>query len=346
MADKIRIAILGASGYTGAELLRLLPYHPHVEIVALSGDSQAGKPIADVYPHLSQLDLTLAKMQDIDFSAIDLVFCCLPHATTQPILAGLPPHLRIVDLSADFRLHDPEDYRFWYGHTHQAPEIQSQTVYGLTEWYRETIESTRVVANPGCYPTCSLLPLLPLVQAGLIDTQAITIDALSGVTGAGRKAAQPLLFSEVNDGAKAYGVGGHRHVAEIEQEVGLMAKQAVTASFTAHLVPMSRGMSATIHVALKPDVRLDQLREALHRRYHKEPFVELCAPGVIPTTHEVRGTNRCKIAVMADRRDGHAILVSVIDNLMKGASGQAIQNMNCMYGWPETTGLQLTAIFP
>lgn len=346
MNQPINIAILGASGYTGAELLRLLQHHPHANIAALSGDSQAGKPIAEVYAHLSGFNHTLVKHEDIDYDTIDLVFCCLPHGTTQPILAALPEHLRIVDLSADFRLHHLDAYAAWYGHAHQAAQLQKQAVYGLSEWQRNAVKNTRLVANPGCYPTCVLLAVLPLVQDGLIAPDRLTIDAMSGVTGAGRKASQPMIFSEINDGAKAYGVGGHRHVAEMEQEVSRIAAEEVHISFTAHLVPMSRGMCATIHVDLCADAKAAELRACLNATYGHEPFVYVCDEGVIPSTHEVRGTNQCRIAVVDDRRSGKAILVSVIDNLVKGASGQAVQNMNILYGLDETTALTQTAMFP
>jgi N-acetyl-gamma-glutamyl-phosphate reductase len=346
MTEKLNIAVLGASGYTGAELLRLLAYHPYANVTALSGESQAGKSIAEVYAHLSHLSHKLVKLEDIDYDAVDVVFCCLPHGTTQPVLAALPENVRIVDLSADFRLHSAEAYAHWYGHPHQALALQSEAVYGLTEHYRDQVRKARLVANPGCYPTCSLLALLPLLKAGAIKNEDIIIDAMSGVTGAGRAAKQPMLFSEVNDGAKAYGVGGHRHAAEIEQEVSLASGNDLQVCFTAHLVPMSRGMSATIHVKLADGMSADDLRDVLRETYAGEPFVQICEKGIIPSTHEVRGTNQCRIAVAHDRVAGKAILVSVIDNLVKGASGQALQNMNHMFGYEETVGLLHGAVFP
>lgn len=345
-ASTLRIAVLGASGYTGAELLRLLAYHPHVEIVALSGESQAGKPIGEVYPHLSHLPHTLVKLEDINYSAVDVVFCCLPHGTTQPVLAAVPEHVRIIDLSADFRLHDAAAYKEWYGHPHQALELQQQAVYGLTELARDAVQGARLVANPGCYPTCSLLPLVPLLRAKAIAAEGIIIDAMSGVTGAGRAAKQAMLFCEVNESAKAYGVGGHRHVAEMEQEASRAAGAALTLSFTAHLVPMNRGMSATIHATLAAGMSADDCHALLLQCYANEPFVSVCPLGVIPATHEVRGTNQCRMAVTADRVAGKLIIVSVIDNLVKGASGQAIQNMNRMFGFDETLGLTHGAVFP
>jgi N-acetyl-gamma-glutamyl-phosphate reductase len=341
----IKTAILGASGYTGAELLRLLEHHPQFHVAALTGDSQAGKAVGEIYPHLAHRDLPrLVKLEELDTSALDLIFCCLPHGTTQPIIAGLPESVSIVDLSADFRLHDPAQYEEWYGHLHQAASLQKTAVYGLTEWGRKKISAARLVANPGCYPTCSLLPLLPLVTAKLIDPQRITINALSGISGAGRSVKQEMLFTELEGGVSAYGIGRHRHTAEIEQELSGAAGMAVEVSFTPHLIPVTRGMLATIQVTLVKGASLTDLQETINTRYHAEPFVRLVKNA--PSTHAVKGTNRCHISVQPGRRAGEAILVSVIDNLGKGASGQALQNANLMLGLPETTGLVATAVFP
>jgi N-acetyl-gamma-glutamyl-phosphate reductase len=343
MTSSISVAILGASGYTGAELLRLLAQHPHAQVKALTGDSQAGKKIGEVFPHLATAyDLPLVKHEEVDYTAIDLVFCCLPHGTTQAIIAALPKSARVVDLSADFRLFDLDDYAKWYGHAHQAPSLQQEAVYGLTELVRSAVSKARLVANPGCYPTSILLPLLPLLKAKLIQTQHIAVASMSGVSGAGRKAAQGSLYTEVAEGLRAYGVGGHRHVAEIEQELANAAGESVTISFTPHLVPMNRGINSTMHVTGDADA----LRAHLVKTYQDEPFVYVCPKGIIPSTQEVRGTNQCRISVVADRRPGQAIIVSVIDNLVKGASGQAVQNMNAMFGLPETIGLPVVAMFP
>lgn len=346
LVRKINIAILGASGYTGAELLRWLRHHPQVHVAALTGESQSGKTLAEVYPHLGPLAHQLVRHEEVDFAAIDVVFCCLPHGTTQSVIAQLPNHLRVIDLSADFRLFDVDAYVTWYGHAHQAPALQETAVYGLSEWRAEAIARARLVANPGCYPTSILLPLLPLLEAKAIAADSIIVDSMSGVTGAGRKAVQASLYCEVNESVRAYGVGAHRHVAEIEQELALAAHQRLTISFTPHLVPMNRGISSTIHVQLAPDHSADTLRSQLQSRYADSPFVQICAPGHIPSTAEVRGTNQCRIAVVQDRAEGMAIMISVIDNLGKGASGQAIQNLNLMMGWPQTTGLEAFAIFP
>jgi N-acetyl-gamma-glutamyl-phosphate reductase len=341
-----RIAILGASGYTGAELVRLLHLHPCADIVALTGESQAGKEMREVYPHLSTLDLPrLVTIQDVDYAGVDVVFCCLPHATTQAVIASIPNHIKIIDLSADFRLSDVELYAKWYGHPHQAPELQKQAVYGLCEINRSQIAKARLVANPGCYPTCAQLPLIPLLKAGLIDPAAIVIDAKSGITGAGRAAKQANLFAEADGGISAYGVGSHRHMPEIEQGLSEAAGAAVTISFTPHLMPMNRGILSTIYVKRKVGVTHADLAQALHRAYDAEPFVTLLDHAA-PSTHMVRGTNHCFIGLFPDRVDGGAILVCAIDNLVKGASGQAVQNMNILCGYKETLALEQTALFP
>lgn len=341
--DKINIAIIGASGYTGAELIRILLNHPHASITLLTGDSQAGKDIGEVYPHLRFKNLPkLITVEQADFSKIDLVFCCLPHGTTQKVIAALPKHLKIIDLSADFRLSDVEQYAQWYGHAHQAVELQKEAVYGLTEVARDQVKNARLVANPGCYPTSASLPLIPLLKAGAILPDGIIIDSKSGVTGAGRAAKQATLFTEVNDGINAYGIASHRHAPEIEQNLG----KGVTVTFTPHLMPMNRGILSTIYVKLAGNHNADDLRTILQNIYDKEAFVHVVPAGVTPSTHQVRGTNDCVMGIFADRIPGQAIIVSVIDNLVKGASGQAVQNMNVMFGWPEITGLNLVAVFP
>lgn len=346
MSKSINTVILGASGYTGAELLRLLQNHPAFQIVALTGDSQAGKEMAEVYPHLRARGLPkLVKHQDVDFSKVDLVFCCLPHGTTQEIIAGLPNHVKIVDLSADFRLFDGAAYAEWYGHEHRAMQLQGEAVYGLTEHAREAVKKARLVANPGCYPTSVLLPLLPLITAKQIDTQSILVNSLSGISGAGRGAKQEMLFTELDGGVSAYGLGRHRHVAEIEQELRAAAGLSdVKISFTPHLVPLSRGMLSTIHVTLT-GATVDEARATLTKQYANEPFVQVLQQGS-PSSHQVRGTNQCFISLHEGRLKNELILVSVIDNLVKGASGQALQNANLMFGLPETTNLELTAVFP
>jgi N-acetyl-gamma-glutamyl-phosphate reductase len=345
---RARVAILGASGYTGAELLRLVGSHPGLEVTTLTADRQAGKPISDVFPHLAGLDLPpLVKIEACDWSSVDAVFCCLPHGTTQEVIAGLPQHLKIVDLSADFRLHDVESYAEWYGHAHQAPELQQQAVYGLTEHARPALAAARLCASPGCYPTGAQLPLIPLVKAGLIDADDIIIDAKSGVTGAGRAAKEGSLYAEVAEGIHAYGIASHRHAPEIEQGLSAAAGRPIVVNFTPHLMPMNRGILSTIYVRLQGGgATVTDLRRSLAQAYEGERFVRILPEGAAPATRHVRGSNLCLIGVFADRVKRRAILVSAIDNLVKGAAGQALQNMNVMLGCDEGWGLEARAMFP
>jgi N-acetyl-gamma-glutamyl-phosphate reductase len=346
-ANKLRIGILGASGYTGAELLRLLARHPGVDIRLLTADRQAGRPLGEIFPHLGTLDLPVpVKLAEADWSRLDLVFCCLPHGTSQEVIAGLPREVKIVDLSADFRLADVETYAQWYGHAHRAPQLQKEAVYGLTELARAAIATARLVANPGCYPTSAQLPLVPLIEAGEISPDDIIIDAKSGVSGAGRDAKQQNLFAEVTEGIQPYGIASHRHAPEIEQGLSRAAGRPITVNFTPHLMPMSRGILSSIYVRFANGASAESLRAALSARYAGEPFVRVLPSGRAPATRHVRGSNHCLIGVFADRMRGRAILVSVIDNLVKGASGQAIQNMNLMAGWAETTALDQQPLFP
>ena len=344
---RVRIAILGASGYTGAELLRILAHHPNAEITALTADRQAGKKIGAVFPHLARHDLPdLVAIPEVDWSKVDLVFCCLPHGTTQEVIAGLPKHLRVLDLSADFRLADPELYAKWYGHAHRAVELQREAVYGLTEIARNAIANARLVAVPGCYPTGAQLPLIPLVREAVIDADDIVIDAKSGVTGAGRAPKETSLFAEVSEGISAYGIANRRHMPEIEQGLSAAAGRQVTVTFTPHLMPMNRGILSTIYVKMAKGATIADLRQTLERAYEGEAFVHVLPAGQAPATHHVRGSNLCLIGLAQDRRSGRAILVSAIDNLVKGASGQAVQDMNVVLGIDETTGLQTEPLFP
>jgi N-acetyl-gamma-glutamyl-phosphate reductase len=342
-----RIAILGASGYTGAELLRLLLLHPGVAIAALTADRKAGSPIASIYPQFTGFDLPdLVTIDAVDWSGIDLVFMALPHATTQEVASRIPAQVKIVDLSADFRLADPEAYRIWYGHEHAALELQRDAVYGLTELSRDEVREARLVANPGCYTTAGQLPVIPLLEARAIDPDEIVIDAKSGVSGAGRALKETSLFTEVAEGVHAYGVGRHRHMAELDQGFSRAAGRPVVASFTPHLMPMNRGILATIYVRAVDGRSVESLHGILGQRYGGEPFIQVLPFGEAPQTRFVRGTNRVQIGVAKDRREGRAILLCVLDNLVKGASGQAVQNMNLMLGFPETEGLLQLALFP
>jgi N-acetyl-gamma-glutamyl-phosphate reductase len=351
MAAKAKIGILGASGYTGAELVRLLLRHPRADILLLTADRRAGKAMADVFPQFAPYPLPkLIALDDVDWRALalDLVFCALPHGTTQKVIKDLLERmsaLKIVDLSADFRLADPAAYARWYGHAHAAVTLQKKAVYGLTEIYRAKIKTAQLVANPGCYTSCAELALIPLLRAKAIDADEIVIDAKSGVTGAGRGAREDMQFAEVSEGFHAYGVGHHRHMAELDQEFSLAAGRAVVVSFTPHLVPMNRGILSTIYVrGLKASPQ--DLHAILLKSYAKEPFVHVLPFGALPQTRHVRGSNMTFIGIAADRVAGRAIIGAALDNLTKGASGQAVQNMNLMLGFPETLGLEQVALFP
>ncbi len=338
-----KVAILGASGYTGAEIVRLVATHPDLEIAALSAERKAGMAMGDVFAQLGHLDLPdLVRISDVDFQQVDLAFLALPYGLSHELVPGLPDHVKVVDLSADFRFRDVADYARWYGREHKAPKIQPTVAYGLPEIYRSEIAAARITANTGCYVATSLLPLIPLVRAQVIDPHPIVIDAKSGVSGAGRALRESSLFCEVNEGFSAYGIAHHRHMGELDQELSLAAGAPVTPSFTPHLVPMSRGMMATIYV----DGDADAVHETLAAFYSDAPFVTVLPLGKAPSTSHVKGSNRCHIGVVADRAKGRTIIVSVLDNLMKGASGQAVQIANIMLGLDETAGLKLAPIFP
>ena len=346
-ANSVSIGILGATGYTGVELLRLLHDHPQARITTMTAERYAGLPIESIFPHLAGRGLpTLAKVGDCDLGALDVAFGCLPHGTTQDVIREMPRGPKVIDLSADFRLRDPALYEQTYGQPHRAIERQGDAVYGLTEHARRAIRATDLVANPGCYPTTAQLPLRPLLEARLIELDPIVIDAKSGVSGAGRAAKETSLHAEVSEGLHAYGVSSHRHTPEIEQGLSDAAGQPVVVAFTPHLVPMNRGILATIYVHLAPGVEAEQLQTELERRYADEPFVRVLPFKSLPATRHVRGTNLCLIAVHPGRLPGRAILLSVTDNLVKGASGQALQNMNLMLGLPETAGLAQVPLFP
>jgi N-acetyl-gamma-glutamyl-phosphate reductase len=352
MAAKAKIGVLGASGYTGSELVRLLLRHPRADIVLLTAERSAGKAMREVFPQFSPFNLpTLAPLEGIDWAGagLDLAFCALPHATTQKVIKELlakAPATKVVDLSADFRLADPAAYAKWYGHEHHAPELQKEAVYGLTEIRRRDIRHARLVANPGCYTSCAQLPLIPLIKAKAIELDEIVVDAKSGMTGAGRAAKEAMLFSEVSEGFNAYGVGHHRHMAELDQEFSLAAEREVIVTFTPHLVPMNRGILSTIYVRGRRGREPQDLHEVLLKFYAKEPFVHVLPFGETPQTRHVRGSNMTFIGVSKDRIPGRAIVIAALDNLVKGAAGQAIQNMNLVLGYPETMGLEQVALFP
>jgi len=338
------VAILGASGYTGAELIRLIATHPGLRIAALTGERKAGQSLASVFPFLRHMDLPdLTRIEDVDFAGIDLAFCALPHATSQAVIRDLPRDLRIVDLSADFRLRDPAAYEKWYGQPHAAPDLQAEAVYGLTEFYRDAIRAARLVAGTGCNAAAGQYALRPLIQAGAIDLDRIILDLKCGVSGAGRALKENLLHAELSEGTQPYGMGGtHRHLGEFDQELSLVAGRPVTIQFTPHLLPMNRGILATAWLDGDPA----QIHAILTARYCAESFFSVLPFGKVPSTHDVRGSNYVHVGVVGDRVPGRAMVVVALDNLTKGSSGQALQNANLMLGLPEDQGLTAPPLFP
>ncbi len=342
----IRAAILGGSGYTGVELLRILARHPEIEVTVVTSRQHAGKPVAAVFPNLADicpLDFSEPQVERLADEA-DLVFTAVPHQAAMSVVPDLlAAGCRVVDLSADFRLHDAGVYEAWY-QEHTAPELLAEAVYGLPEIHRSAIAKARLVANPGCYPTSAILGLAPLLRNRLIDPRTIVIDSKSGTSGAGRAAQVATLYCEVTDGFKAYKVGCHRHTPEIEQELSGLAGEPVTVSFTPHLVPMSRGILSTIYARLEENP--GDCTALCRDFYRDERFVRVCAAGVFPTTQHVRGSNYCDIGVHFDPRTGRVVVVVAIDNLVKGAAGQAVQNANILFGLAEDTGLDIVPLFP
>ena len=338
------VAILGASGYTGAELVRLIATHPGLRIAALTADRKAGQTMGAVFPHLRHLDLP-ALTDDRRRStspASTSCFCALPHATSQAVIAALPRSLKVVDLSADFRLRDPAVYEQWYGHPHHALDLQAEAVYGLTEFYRDEIRAARLVAGTGCNAATGMYGLLPLLRAGVIDPDDIIIDLATGVSGAGRSPKEGSLHAEVSEGYHAYNVAKHRHLAEFDQEFSKAAGRKVEVTFVPHLLPQNRGILATIYVRGEAEA----IHAALAEAYADEPFLVVLPFGEAPATRHVRGSNFVHLGVIPDRRPGRVMVFSTLDNLTKGSSGQAIQNANLMLGLPETIGLMAAPLFP
>jgi N-acetyl-gamma-glutamyl-phosphate reductase len=349
----IKVAVLGASGYTGGELLRLISSHPGVELTAATSEQSSGKPIDSVFPNLTgRLPLTLEAL-DLNrlIGMADFFFLALPHTTAMPVAARLlGKKKKVVDLSADFRLKDPKIYEAWYGTPHQFPDLLGRACYGLPELHRDVIKSAALVANPGCYPTGALLGLLPLFAGARVDPSRIIIDAKSGVSGAGRTPTQTTHFPEANEAISAYSVGRHRHRPEIEQELSGLIRQNVSVTFTPHLMPVNRGILTTLY-ARSNDPMDTAEAVALYRDYYKgEPFIRILPPGELPNTRNIQGSNDCHIGLVTDRpvsRPGtELVIVTAIDNLVKGAAGQAIQNMNLMTGLEETWGLTAPGLFP
>jgi N-acetyl-gamma-glutamyl-phosphate reductase len=344
----IRIGIVGASGYTGVELARLLCNCPDVKLTVATSRQYKGKKLAEVYPNLAgMVDIVCEDLQSEELvERADLFFTAVPHQTAMAIVPDLlQADKKVVDLSADFRIHDASVYEKWY-QKHTAQEYLAEAVYGLPELHRQDIAQARLVANPGCYPTSVILGLAPLLQDGLIDFETIIVDAKSGASGAGRAAQTGTLFCEVTEGFKAYKVAAHRHTPEMEQEISELCKKQVAISFTPHLLPMSRGILSTIYARLGESVTDDELNDLYRSFYKNEPFVRVSERGVFPATQFVRGSNFCDLGFKIDSRTGRIIVLAAIDNLVKGAAGQAVQNMNLMCGLPETRGLLGVPLFP
>jgi len=345
----LNVAIVGASGYTGLELIRILYRHPEVAVTCLTSEQSAGKRISEVFPALRErCDLLLENLEPVRVAEkAYIIFTALPHkAAMEVVPTFLKLGKRVIDLSADYRLADPQVYGAWY-EPHLNPAVLKKAVYGLPEIRRAKVRGAKLVANPGCYPTSIILGLAPLLKNGLIKLDSIIADSASGVSGAGRSAKVDSLYCEVNDGFKAYGVGGvHRHTPEIEQELSLLAGKSVTITFTPHLVPMDRGILSTCYATPKKPISTEKLVQLYREFYADEPFVRVLPQGALPSTAFVRGSNFCDIAPMVDSRTGRIIIVSAIDNLVKGAAGQAVQNMNLVCGLPETMGLEGLALFP
>jgi len=342
----IRVGIVGGTGYTGVELLRLLALHPRVEIVAITSRSEAGVAVADLFPSLRhRVDLRFTEPDVGRLAECDAVFFATPNGTAMTMApALLAAGARVIDLAADFRLRDAAEWEDWYGMPHACPDLLAEAVYGLPELNRDRIGQARLIANPGCYPTAVLLGFMPLVETGLVDLGSLIADAKSGVSGAGRKASVPTLMAECGESFKAYGVPGHRHLPEIRQGLGWMAGAEVGLTFVPHLLPMIRGIHATLYAGLTGEP--GDLQALFEQRYAGEPFVDVLPAGSHPETRTVRGVNDCRMAVHRPQGGDTVVVLSVIDNLTKGAAGQAVQNLNLMFDLPETTGLEGIALLP
>lgn len=343
--DKIKVGIVGGTGYTGVELLRLLAIHPNAELTVITSRGEAGMAVSDMFPSLrGYVDLKFSDPAQVDLSKCDVVFFATPNGVAmQQTRELLAKNVRVIDLAADFRIKDVATWEKWYGMTHACPELITEAVYGLPEINREHISKAKLVANPGCYPTAVQLGFMPLLEAGVIDPTYLIADAKSGVSGAGRKAEVHALLAEAGDNFKAYGVAGHRHLPEISQGLAAMANKQVGLTFTPHLLPMIRGIHATLYAKLTKSVDLQKLFE---ERYRNEAFVDVLPKGSHPETRSVRGSNQCRIAVHQPQGGDTVVILSVIDNLVKGAAGQAIQNMNIMFGLSEGLGLNVVPLLP
>jgi len=341
----IKIGIVGGTGYTGVELLRLLATHPEAKLVTITSRAEAGRPVSDMYPNLrGHVDLAFSEPDADALAACDLVFFATPNGTAmQMVPALLEAGVKVIDLAADFRIRDAALWSQWYGMEHACPELLAEAVYGLPELNRDQIRTARLVANPGCYPTAAALGFMPLVEQGLVHAGSLVADCKSGVSGAGRGANAAMLMGEVGESFKAYGVAGHRHLPEISQTLGWLTDQPVGLTFVPHLLPMIRGIHATLYGRLTTDADLQAVFE---QRYANEPFVDVMPAGSHPETRSVRGVNHCRIAVHQPQGGDTVVVLSVIDNLTRGAAGQAVHNMNLMFDLPENTGLNQVALLP
>ena len=344
----IKVGVVGGTGYTGVELLRLLVRHPGVELTAITSRGEAGMAVSDMFPSLRRrVNLKFVTPQDAALEKCDAVFFATPNGIAMKQAAELvAAGVRVIDLAADFRIRDIAEWQKWYGMEHAAPALVAEAVYGLPEVNREQIRSARVLANPGCYPTAVQLGFLPLIEAGLVDNEHLIADAKSVVSGAGRKAEVHTLFPEAADSFKAYGVPGHRHLPEIRQGLSVAAGQQVGLTFVPHLTPMIRGIHATLYGRLKPGVDASDLQGLYEKRYAGEAFVDVMPAGSHPETRSVRASNLCRIAVHRPQGGDTVVVLSVIDNLVKGAAGQAVQNLNIMFGFDEETGLDIVPVSP
>jgi N-acetyl-gamma-glutamyl-phosphate reductase len=342
------VGIVGATGYTGVELLRLLVQHPEVEVTVLTSQKYAGVPIDQVFPSLTgRLQIKCEELTiDRISQKVDFIFTAVPHKTAmETVPLFYQKGKRVVDLSADFRFKDPEVYERWY-QKHTCVDLLPESVYGLPELHREEIKNAKIVGNPGCYPTGALIGLIPLIKDGMISYENIVIDSKSGVSGAGRDVVLGSLFCEVNEGVRAYKIFDHRHLPEIEQELGQLAQKKIIVTFVPHLIPMDRGILTTIYVKLNKKMKSEDVLNTFQEYYRGEPFIRIYPKGKIPNTKDVRGSNYCDIGVIVNESDNRGVVVTAIDNLVKGASGQAVQNMNIMLGYPETMGLDVLPLFP
>lgn len=345
----IKVGIIGATGYTGAELVRFLSRHPKVKIVALTSQSYIGQELTEVYPHLNRYSELICREQDIPKLAkeCDVIFTALPHGLSMDVVAeAVDKGKKVIDLGADYRFDNQDVYEEWYKVKHTTPKLLKESVYGLPELNKDKIVEARVIGNPGCYPTSIILGLAPLLKNNLIQTNSVIADSKSGVSGAGRAISLGSHYAEINDSIKAYNIGVHRHTPEIEQELSKLADESLIISFSPHLTPMTRGILSTIYSQLKKDISTEQLLEVYREFYQDKYFVRVLPKGVLPQTKWVYGSNFCDIGITVDPRTNRVVICSAIDNLVKGASGQAIQNMNILFGLSEEMGIDQAPLFP